>query len=61
MNKEQRTTRGHKTFGAKWSFEHPATHQSLATEDTDAARSPKRFIVCREAMVGNRISIACCK
>jgi len=35
---------GHKTFGVKWLFEHPATHQLFATVDTNAARSPKRFI-----------------
>ena len=37
-------TCGHKTFGVKWLFGHPATHQLSATVDTNAARSPKRFI-----------------
>ena len=37
-------TCGHKTFGVKWLFEHTATHQLSATVDTNAARSPKRFI-----------------
>ncbi len=37
-------TCGHKTFGVKWLFGHPATHQGLVTVDTNAARSPKRFI-----------------
>ena len=37
-------TCGHKTFGVKWLFKHSATHQSLVTVDTNAARSPKRFI-----------------
>ena len=40
----QGITCGHKTFGVKWLFNHSATHQSLVTVDTNAARSPKRFI-----------------
>jgi hypothetical protein len=38
------TTCGHKTFGVKWLFGHSTTHQLSATVDTNAARSPKRFI-----------------
>ena len=40
----QAITCGHKTFGVKWLFEHLATHQLYTTVDTNAARSPKRFI-----------------
>ena len=43
--KEKRPiTRGHKTWGAKWLFEHSNTHQLLVSVDKNAARSPKRFI-----------------
>lgn len=42
--KAQCITCGHKTFGVKWLFEHFATHQLSARVDTNAARSPKRFI-----------------
>ncbi len=44
FNKLRALTCGHKTFGVMWLFEHPATHLSLVTVDTNAARSPKRFI-----------------
>jgi len=44
MNNALWLTCGHKTFGVKWLFEHPATHQLLVSVDTNAARSPKRFI-----------------
>jgi len=37
-------TAGHKTFGVKCLFEHTTTHQLFAMVDTNAARSPKRFI-----------------
>jgi len=40
----QLTTCGHKTFGVKWLFKHTTTHQLLFTVDTNAARTPKRFI-----------------
>jgi len=44
LNNKLVLTCGNKTFGVKWLFEHPATHQGLVTVDTNAARSPKRFI-----------------
>ena len=40
----KRTTCGHKTFGMKWLFKHPATYQLFVTVNTNVARSPKRFI-----------------
>jgi uncharacterized protein (TIGR01619 family) len=46
-NKAQALTCGHKTFGVKWLFEHPATHQLSATVDTNTARSPKRFYTAK--------------
>lgn len=44
MKEKRGITCGHKTFGVQWLFEHPATHQGLVTVDSNAARSPKRFI-----------------
>jgi len=44
IKNRQQLTGGHKTFGWKWFFEHSATHQVLVSVDTNAARTPKRFI-----------------
>ena len=44
MNTNETPTRGHKTSGVKWLFEHAAMYQLFATMDTNAARSPNRFI-----------------
>lgn len=44
LEKNDTPTCGHKTFGVKPLFKHSTTHQSFATVDTNAARSPKRFI-----------------
>ena len=46
-NKAQQLTCGHKTFGVKLLFEHPATHQLFTRVDRNAARSPKRFYTAR--------------
>ena len=43
-NLTRHITCGHKTFGVKWLYEHPATHQLSAMVDTNAAHSPIRFI-----------------
>ena len=45
MNKKALAiTCGQKTFGVKWLFGHPATHQLLLSVHTNAARFPNRFI-----------------